>query len=77
MTPKLIKSQFGGGLKQEAQTLEATRNNNLVNDYKTDGDRPPSSKSKNRLAPSIQTLQPGEKSNTPVNPQGFQGAPSD
>ena len=40
-TPKLMKSQFGGAMKPDAQTLEASRNNNsLQEDYKTDNDKP-------------------------------------
>ena len=47
-TPKLIKSQFGGAMKPDAQTLDASRNNNsLQEDYKTDNDKPQSSNTNN------------------------------
>ena len=77
-TPKLMKSQFAGNMKPDSQTLDPSRNSNaLQEDYKTD-DNPPSQTSKNRFGPNMQTLPPPDsKSNTPVNPQGFQGAPND
>ena len=72
-TPKLMKSQFGGAMKPDAQTLDASRNNNsLQEDYKTDNDKPQSSNSKSKFGQNMQTLPPPDsKGNTPANPQGF------